>query len=185
MRSGLQPSKSHYQMAAAAAASASNNNTSFSSNPYVNNIYNHHKYQTLENTLTRQGSTNSKQRLAASGGTVVATPPASTPPSRPLIQQDEAASPMNSQSFTTMVKLPPVVDSMGSLPEFPRHKLRVLEKLGEGAFGMVSAFFAFSRKYGTCGQSESVWTRTTVRYTSETPIIRHAHHYYSDFELSS
>ena len=26
---------------------------------------------------------------------------------------------------------------------------------------------------------------TTVRYPSETPIIRHAHHYYRDFELSS
>ena len=31
--------------------------------------------------------------------------------------------------------------SLPNVPEFPRHQLRLLEKLGEGAFGMVSTTF--------------------------------------------
>ena len=46
---------------------------------------------------------------------------------------------MNGHAFTTMINLPKAGDpSQAQLPEFPRHKLRVVEKLGEGAFGMVS-----------------------------------------------
>ena len=46
---------------------------------------------------------------------------------------------MDGHAFTTMINLPKAGDpSQAQLPEFPRHKLRVVEKLGEGAFGMVS-----------------------------------------------
>ena len=134
MRSGLQPSTSHYQM-------TPTNNTF--GTPYVNNgIYNHHKYQTLENTLTRQSSTRASttnQRPRAVSTATVA-PPAGTPPTAAAAAaiNDLNDSLMNSQTFTTMTKLP--VDTMGSVAEFPRHKLRVLEKLGEGAFGMVSCY---------------------------------------------
>ena len=45
---------------------------------------------------------------------------------------------MDGHAFTTMINLPKAGDpSQAQLPEFPRHKLRVVEKLGEGAFGMV------------------------------------------------
>ena len=39
--------------------------------------------------------------------------------------------PLNSQLDELCTSLP-------NVPEFPRHQLRLLEKLGEGAFGMVS-----------------------------------------------
>lgn len=50
------------------------------------------------------------------------------------------------QHFTpgrfTPIKLPegPPLEGVAHLLDFPRHRLRLLEKLGEGEFGMVSFF---------------------------------------------
>lgn len=60
------------------------------------------------------------------------------------------------QHFTpgrfTPIKLPegPPLEGVAQLLDFPRHRLRLLEKLGEGDFGMVRFFlhsFRFNAKY--------------------------------------
>ena len=74
-----------------------------------------------------------------------------SPPQRNHTQlsQPRSASPvligdscLSTDTFTTMMV--PAAAARGfdlpnevNVPEFPRHKLRLLEKLGEGGFGMV------------------------------------------------
>lgn len=57
------------------------------------------------------------------------------------------------QHFTpgrfTPIKLPegPPLEGVAQLLDFPRHRLRLLEKLGEGDFGMVSLLLFFSCRW--------------------------------------
>ena len=55
---------------------------------------------------------------------------------------------MNNHVFSPLMNLQSLDDEQtkDELREFPRHKLRVLEKLGEGAFGMVSNFSPLDQK---------------------------------------
>jgi hypothetical protein len=72
-----------------------------------------------------------------------------SPPQRnaaPHHSQPRAASPavvnscLTTDAATTFISpnARAASDESVSVPEFPRHKLRLLEKLGEGGFGMVS-----------------------------------------------
>ena len=59
------------------------------------------------------------------------------------LQRPASSNNNGGELFTTLhiplsSQLDELCTSLPNVPEFPRHQLRLLEKLGEGAFGMVS-----------------------------------------------